>query len=104
MSPSVTTGTSRASHDVAVESEDGADEDVAARKVDADDAVARTIEVDEDGGLARTGRLAHTHLGDEAVGDEFGDQIGDRDAREAGLAGEIGAAHRALVEQGLQQQ
>ena len=93
-----------AGDDVAVEGEDCADEDVAAREVDADDAVARAIEVDEDRGLAGTGCLAHAHLGDEAVGDELGDEVGDRDAGEPGLAGEVGAAHRTLVEQRLQQQ
>ena len=78
--------------------------DVAARQVDADDAVPVAVEVDEDRGLAGTGRLAHALLDDESVGDELGDEVGDRDAGEAGLAGEVGAAHRALVEERLQQE
>ena len=63
--------------------------DVAAREVDSDDAVAVPIEIDQDGGLAGAGCLAHALLGDEAVGDEVGDQVRDRDAREAGFAGEV---------------
>ena len=51
-----------------------------------DDAVTVTIEVDQDRGLSRTRRLADAHLGDEAVGDELGDEIRDRDAGQAGLA------------------
>ena len=94
--------TSRRDDDVAVEGQHGADEGVAAGEVDADDAVAVAVEVDEDRGLAGTGCLAHALLDDEAVGDELGDEVGDRDPGQAGLAGEIRAAHRALVEERLQ--
>ena len=61
-----------------------------------------TVEIDEDRRLARTRCLPHAHLCDEPVGDELGDQVGDRHAGEAGLSGEVGAAHGALVEEGLQ--
>ncbi len=88
--------------DAAVERQHRADEGVAARQVEPDDAMAGVVEVDEDRGLAGAGGLAHAHFGDEAVGDEFGDQIGDGDAGEPGLAGEVGPAHRPLVEQRLQ--
>ena len=67
-----------------------------------DDPVPGAVEVDEDRGLAGAGGLAHAHLDDEAVGDELGDEVGDRDAGEPGLAGEVGPAHRPLVEQRLQ--
>ena len=90
--------------DVAVEREHRADEGVAARQVDADDAVTVAVEVDEDRGLAGAGRLADALLDDEAVGDELGDEVGDRHPGEPGLTGEIGAAHRALVEERLQHQ
>ena len=89
-------------HDVAVEGQHRPDEGVAAGEVDADDAVPVAVQVDEDRGLAGSGRLAHALLDDEAVGDELGDQVGDRDAGEAGLAGEIRPAHGALVEERLQ--
>ena len=92
----------RARDDVAVEREDGAEEGLAARQVETDDAVPVTIEIDEDRGLSGPRGLPHALLGDEAVGDEARDEIGDRHPREARLPREVGATHGAAVEEGLQ--
>ena len=55
-------------------------------------------------GLPGPGRFADALLDDEAVGDQFGDQIRDRDAGQSGLARKVGPAHGTLVEERLQQQ
>jgi hypothetical protein len=88
--------------ELAVEGKQGAEEPVAAREVEADDAVTLAVEIDEDGGLAGTGHLAGAALGDVAVFDEFGDEVGDRDPGEARFARQVGPTHGTLVEEGLQ--
>ncbi len=92
----------RAGDDVSVESQHGADERVAARQIEADDPVPVPVEIDEHGGLPGAGCLADAPLDDEAVGDQVGDEVRDRDPGEAGLAGEIRPRHRTLVEERLE--
>ena len=75
-----------AGDDLPVEGQHGSEDAVTAREIEPDDAVALPIEVDEDAGLAGAGDLAGATLGDVAVFDELGDEVGDRDTRETGLA------------------
>ncbi|CAI7637260.1 unnamed protein product, partial [Penicillium discolor] len=87
---------------VAVEAEHGALEGGRTGQVESDDLMPHAVDVDEDRRLTGAHRLADADLDDDAVGDELRDEVGDRDAREAGLAGEVGAAHRPRVIERLQ--
>ena len=87
--------------DVAVEVEDRAAEDRVVAEVDADDLVAGAVDVEESRGLAGAGALAGADLDDEVVDDELGDEVGDGDPGEPGLAGEIGAAPGTEAVEGL---
>ena len=88
--------------DVAVDGQDGAEEGIGSRKVDPEDPMACAVKVDDHRGLARARCFTDAELGHEAVADELGHEVGDRDAGEARLARKIGAAHGAVVEQRLQ--
>jgi hypothetical protein len=81
---------------------DGADEAAAVREVEGDDVEGVGVDLDERRGLADPGVLALPDLGHDPVGRELVDEHRDRGAGEAGLAGEVRAAHRAAAEQGLQ--
>ena len=71
-------------------------------EVDADDLERATVDVDERGGLARPGVFALAEFDHERLADQFGDEVGDRDPGEAGLAGDVGPALRPRRVQGLQ--
>ena len=88
--------------DAAVEVEHRAAEELVLGEVDADDLERVAVEVDERGGLAGPGVFALAELDHEPLADELGDEVGDRDAGEAGLAGDVGPALRARGVQGLQ--
>ena len=85
-----------AGEDVAVEVEHRAAEDVVSERSTPMMRNAVAVDVEQGGGLARAGVLALAELDHEAVADELGDEVGDRHPGEAGLAGEIGPALRAL--------
>ncbi len=91
-----------AGDDAAVEVDDGAEEALVLREVDAHDVERGTVDVDERGRLARPGVLALAELDDESLGDEAGDEVGDGDPGEAGLAGDIRPALRARRVERLQ--
>ena len=61
---------------------------------DANDVEPGAVDVDERGGLAGTGVLALAELDHEPLADQLGDEVGDRDPGEAGLAGDVGPALR----------
>ena len=87
---------------LAVEVEHGAAEGGVIAEVDADDLERRAVEVEQGGRLAGAGVLALADLHDEALDDELGDKVGDRDAGESGLAGDVGAGLLAGPVEGLQ--
>ena len=91
-----------AGHDAAVEVDDGAEEALVLGEVDAHDVERGAVDVDERGGLAGAGVLALAELDDEALGDEAGHEVGDRDPGQAGLAGDIRPALRARRVERLQ--
>ena len=91
-----------AGDDVAIEADDGADEPLVLGEVDAHDVEGVAVDVDERRGLARSGRRPLTELDDEALGEEAGHEVGDRDLGEPGLARDIRPALRALGVERLQ--
>ena len=58
-------------------------------EVDADDLVGAAVDVEQNRRLARPGGFALAQFDDEAFVQEFRNQVGYRDAREAGLAGDV---------------
>ena len=64
-----------ANHDVAVEGHHGTAEEVRLRQIDADDLVAFSVDVDQGRGLARPTPLAKPLLGDDAIVDQFGNEV-----------------------------
>ena len=81
-------------HDAAVEVDDRAEEALVLGEVDAHDVEGGAVDVDDRGGLAGAGVLALAELDHEALGDEAGHEVGDRDPGQAGLAGDIRPALR----------
>ena len=73
-----------------------------AAEVDADDLEGLAIEVEHGGWLAGAGVFALSGLDDEALGHELGDEVGDGDAGEPGLASQVGTALEATSVEGLQ--
>ena len=63
-------------------------------EVDTHDVERGAVDVDERGGLAGAGVLALAELDHEALRDEAGHEVGDRDAGQAGLARDIRPALR----------
>ena len=91
-----------ARHDAAVEVDDRAEEALVLGEVDAHDVEGGAVDVDERGGLAGAGVLALAELDHEALGDEAGHEVGDRDPGQAGLARDIRPALRARGVERLQ--
>lgn len=91
-----------AREDAVVEIVHGAAHDTRVGQVDGDDVEGAAVDIEERRGLSRAHALALSPVDDEALGHELGDELGDGDACEARLAGDVGAAERTGAVEGLQ--
>ena len=90
--------------DLAGEVHDGGFDHVVVAEIEGDDVAAVGLDAQQRGRLAGAGAGLAPDLGDQPVGDQLGGDRRDGRGGEAAVAGEVGAALRAIGVQGLQQQ